>query len=297
MLPIGVNAYTFLGLNAVRALSILTLILVFASSIVVMVNDVNAVRRGNETPTGPLKDASGNEFDIDCDYFEDSTVPLQPAGVFFAIINRLFIIGQCIILVLAELGFPQSFFINFLPVLGPGHGVGILGAMQVFLGAAVLSHHVPTFALVSAFFLFAVGCLNIILGLVFRSKIHERRAILSWRNKAPALPKHVERAATVASVASDVASSIFGSKKSSDVEKGDMHYQDEKAARGFGHGFGRKAEETAKLKGFVISKPVETLPKYAANFKPLMLSKQNGSEKDYGYSTRNSFDEKYSNKI
>jgi hypothetical protein len=37
MFPIGLNAYTFLGLNAVRALSILTLILVFASSIVVMV--------------------------------------------------------------------------------------------------------------------------------------------------------------------------------------------------------------------------------------------------------------------
>lgn len=37
MLPIGVKAYTFLGLNAVRALSIFTLILVFASSIMVMV--------------------------------------------------------------------------------------------------------------------------------------------------------------------------------------------------------------------------------------------------------------------
>lgn len=37
MIPLGLNAYTFLGLNAVRALSILTLLLVFASSIVVMV--------------------------------------------------------------------------------------------------------------------------------------------------------------------------------------------------------------------------------------------------------------------
>lgn len=280
MLPIGTNAYTFLGLNAVRALSILTLILVFASSIVVMVDDVNAVRRGNEMPSGTLTDSSGNEFEVDCDYFEASTVPLQPAGVFFAILNRLFIIGQCIVLVLAEIGLPQSFFVNFLPVLGPSHGVGILGAMQVFLGAAVLSHHVPTFALVSAFFLFAVGCLNILLGLIFRSKIHERRALLSWRNKAPALPKHVERAATVASVATDVASSFFGSKKSSDPEKAEMQYQEEKAASGFGYGFGRKAEETAKLKGFVISKPVETLPKYAPNFKPLKM----------GHSKRDSLD-------
>ncbi|CAE6430599.1 unnamed protein product [Rhizoctonia solani] len=279
MLPLGLNAYTFLGLNAVRALSILTLILVFASSIMVMVDDVNAVRRGNDVPTGPLTDASGNEFDIECDYFEASTVPLQPAGVFFAILNRLFIIAQCIILVLAELGFPQSFFKNFLPVLGPDHGVGILGAMQVFLGAAVLSHHVPTFALVSAFFLFSIGLLNIILGLVFRSGIHSRRALLSWRNKAPsALTDKVDRATTAVSYASDVYSSFRSHSRASDVEKQPLQHDekhgewdirsqkssdDEKSQPFAALGFGRKGQESAEKKGFIISKPLESLPKYA----------------------------------
>jgi hypothetical protein len=37
MLPLGLNAYTFLGLNAVRVLSIVALILVFVSNILVMV--------------------------------------------------------------------------------------------------------------------------------------------------------------------------------------------------------------------------------------------------------------------
>ncbi|KAG9106466.1 hypothetical protein FRC07_008816, partial [Ceratobasidium sp. 392] len=217
--------------------------------------DVNAVRHGSDVPTGTLTDASGNEFDFECDYVEASTVPIQPAGVFFAVLNRLFIIGQCIVLILSELEWPQAFFINFLPVLGPDYGVGILGAMQVFLGAAVLSHHVPTFALVAAFFLFAVGCLNVLLGLIFRSTIKERRALLSWKNKAPALPVHVERAATVVSAASDVWSS-YSSKKG-------YSGQDEKAAGGAGLGFGRKMDKAAELKGAFISKPLESLPKYA----------------------------------
>lgn len=258
---LGANAYTFLGLNAVRALSILTLILVFASSINVMVDDVNAVRHGSETPTGPLTDAAGHEFEFECDYFEGSTVPIQAAGVFFAILNRLFIIGQCVVLILSELGWPEQFFVNYLPVLGPSYGVGILGAMQVFLGAAVLSHHVPTFALVSAFFLFSIGCLNILLGLIFRASIKEKRLLLSWRNKTPALPTHVERAATVVSVATD-AFSHFSSKKS--------EASDEKAAQGHGYGFGRMAEKTAEQKGFFISKPMESLPKYVP--RPLRMN-------------------------
>ncbi|KAF8598574.1 hypothetical protein BDV93DRAFT_609760 [Ceratobasidium sp. AG-I] len=269
MLPIGTKAYTFLGLNAVRALSIFTLILVFASSIMVMVDDVNAVRRGSDTPTGTLTDASGNEFELDCDYVDGSTVPLQPAGVLFAILNRLFIIGQCIVLILSEFGWPEAFFVNFLPVLGPDHGVGILGAMQVFLGAAVLSHHVPTFALVSAFFLFSIGILNILLGLIFRSSIKERRMILSWRNKAP---PQVERAASAISAASDLyshAKDHYGSKKS-DLEKGEKGaHQGGAARKSFSFGFGRQGGLKAEFAGYTISKPMETVPKYTV--RPLQM--------------------------
>lgn len=39
----GSRSYVFLGLNAVRALSLIGLILVFASSIVTLVHDVKAV--------------------------------------------------------------------------------------------------------------------------------------------------------------------------------------------------------------------------------------------------------------
>ena len=49
----------------------------------------------------------------------------------FAIINHLFIIFQCVLLLLSEIGWPASFFDNFIPVLGHQYGVGILGFMQI----------------------------------------------------------------------------------------------------------------------------------------------------------------------
>ena len=94
--------------------------------------------------------------------FSGSTVPNQPAGVFWAVLNRLLIIFQVIVLFLSEAGWPYKFFDIYFPVLGSNFGVGALGIFECLIGAAVLSHHVDDFSLVSAFFLFALGCLNIL---------------------------------------------------------------------------------------------------------------------------------------
>ncbi|KAF8350420.1 hypothetical protein F5887DRAFT_856562, partial [Amanita rubescens] len=51
----------------------------------------------------------------------------------------------------------------------------------------ILSHHVDDYTLVSAFFLFSMECLNMLLGLVFRKSAKDMRSILSWR--AEFLPK------------------------------------------------------------------------------------------------------------
>ena len=48
-------------------------------------------------------------------------------------------------------------------MLGTDFGLGPVGLFQACIGAAVLSHHVDDFALVSAFFLFAISCLNMLL--------------------------------------------------------------------------------------------------------------------------------------
>ena len=59
-----------------------------------------------------------------------STVPNQPAGAFWAVLNRLLIIFQVIALILSEIGWPVAFFNRYFPVLGSDFGLGALGVMQ-----------------------------------------------------------------------------------------------------------------------------------------------------------------------
>jgi len=254
------RAYVFIGLNAARFLSILTLLLTFSSTIVVMVGDVHAIHRGHQAPPVTHVNINGTEYYYECDYLENSTVPLQPGGSMFAIINHLFIIFQCVLLLLSEIGWPSWFFDDFIPVLGRDYGVGILGFMQIFIGAAVLSHHVGTFALVSAFFLFAIGCVNVLLGLAFRASLKHKRSLTSWRERlnTPSLPRSASdfRAGGSAAGVLNAGGSIFTQMT------GSTNMSEKPGGEHSGFGFGRQGEKQAGLKGFLISKPVESLPRY-----------------------------------
>jgi len=245
------RGYIFIGLNIARVLSIIACLLVFASSFVTLVHDVQAVNgllaaeKANSTIAQSL---------LDCDYIANSTVPNQTAGEFWAVLNRLLIIVQIVALILSEVGWPEEFFNRFFPVLGPKFGLGPLGVMECLLGAAILSHHVDDFALVSAFFLFSIGCLNIFLGLVFREKAKAKRSVTSWRDQAKSvLPPPVRRAASSAST-------LYGPATS---EKKGLSGLGRLSGRFAGYGFGRQGEKEAGKKGFLISKPVEALPRYA----------------------------------
>ncbi|KAA1478191.1 hypothetical protein DENSPDRAFT_845382 [Dentipellis sp. KUC8613] len=251
------RAYVFIALNAVRALSIIAMILMFASSIVTMVHDVEAVNRFIAAGK-----SNGNSTDdmLDCDYIADSTVPNQPAGAFWAVTNRLLIIFQIIVLVLSEIGWPSTFFARFFPVLGPDFGLGALGMIQGLIAAAVLSHHVDDFALVAAFFLFALGCVNMLLGLIFRQHAKTKRSITSWREQAKGvLPTSVQRSA---SAASSLASTVWGGAEKAD-EAAQQQQPQAEGEKWSGFGFGRQGEKKAGMKGFLISRPLESLPRYA----------------------------------
>ena len=54
-------------------------------------------------------------------------MPNQPAGAFWAVLNRLLIIFQVIVLILSELGWPAAFFAKFFPVLGADFVLSIPG--------------------------------------------------------------------------------------------------------------------------------------------------------------------------
>ena len=105
------------------------------------------------------------------------------------------------------------------------------------IGAAILSHHVGEFTLVTAFFLFSVGCLNMMLGLIFREHAKPKRSVRIWRagDAAGKLPVHIEDLATP-----KFRPSLFGGKS---AETSD---DDEKSN---GLGFGRQGEKQAGLKG------------------------------------------------
>lgn len=160
---------------------------------------------------------------------------------------------------LSEVGWPAPFFDRFFPVLGTSFGVGALGIFQCLIGASVLSQHVDDFTLVAAFFLFSIGCLNMLLGLIFRESIKSKRSITAWREESKSV---------LPTVALDRSPSSFSSRSfgsSTYVEKAG-NGADEMGVRNgsrAGYGFGTRGEKAAGLKGFLISKPLESLPRYA----------------------------------
>jgi len=253
------RAYTFITLNGIRILSIVALILVFASNIVTLVHDIEAVNRfavaGNDASP-----QTNNSTMTSGDYISGSTVPNQAAGVFWAVLNRLLIIGQAVVLLLSEFGWPAAFFDRFFPVLGKDFGVGALGVMQCLIGAAILSHHVDTFTLVAAFLLFSIGCLNTLVGLIFRESSKSKRSITSWREHAKsALPTHVA-GVDIRPVVSHATPTFVSNMWKDNDEKGRAS---EAGSGKSGFGFGRQGEKAAGLKGYLISKPIESLPRYA----------------------------------
>jgi hypothetical protein len=250
----------FFGLNAIRVIGIISLILVFASSILVMVTDITAVNTF-------LEDAKDSGTPVDqllegCDYIEyassplfhfsfltstesrNSTVPNQTGGIFWAVVNRLLIITQVIILALSECGWPMSAFDKFFPVLGTGFGLGPLGVFECLIGATILSHYVDDFALVAAFFLFALGCLNILLGLVFGVKAKQKRSIRAWRsNSDDVLPPVGEKRPAFTRPDSSYVASFFKPSEKPEFGAAPAH------GTTSGLGFGKQGEKAAGLKG------------------------------------------------
>jgi len=269
----------FIGLNVIRALSIISLILVFSSSIMTLVDDVKAFNSYQNGPSHSAGVSSGNSTTVSHDYVPNSTVPNQPAGVFWAVLNRLLIIGQVVILFLSEIGWPSAFFHKFFPVLGDDFGVGALGVIECLIGAAILSHHVNSFTLVSAFFLFSLGCLNMFVGLIFREKSKPRRSITAWKERAkdilppPVLggvEKGMEYSRAFGVEPPRFMANVFDTKQipRNDTGESGMSRSTTTTSRN-GLGFGRQGEKAAELKGFMLARPVESLPRYAPKSVPV----------------------------
>ena len=138
----------------------------------------------------------------------------------------------------------MSAFDRYFPVLGTGFGLGPLGVFECLIGATILSHYVDDFTLVAAFFLFAIGCLNILLGLVFGVKAKQKRSIRAWRSDSDdVLPPVGEKRPAFARPDSSYVASFF--KSSERMEFGVAPTNGGTP----GLGFGKEGEKVAGLKG------------------------------------------------
>jgi len=247
-----------------------------------MVHDVNAVKSWNSNvhaTTGTNTTLAHNEDLVDCEYIEDSTVPNSAAGPFWAVLNRILILIQVILLIFSEIGWPDAFFARFLPFLSDEYGVGAIGMFECLIGAQVNSHAVDDFPMVAAFMLFSIGCLNLILALVFGKTAKSHRSILSWRRRdiLPKTSADLARAASQMTHSSSPwsgAPSLF-SEKPRDPQPPIKGYSvDSGYGHGFGYGFGRQGEKPP-LKDLLLNRPVDSLPKYALSSPPMAHGRSN----------------------
>jgi len=246
------KAWRFIGLNVVRALSLIALVLVFISNILVMVHDVNAFKSPGSSVHVTNSTNTTRTHEERCEYIEGSTAPNTPAGPFWAVLNRLLILAQVIFLIFSEIGWPNAFFARFLPFLSDEHGVTAIGVLECLIGAQVNSHAVDDFPMVAAFLLFSIGCLNLILALVFGKAVKSHRSILSWRQR-DILPK---TSADLARAASQKTHSSPAWSAGSDIFNEKPHYTDGyHSASPPGYGFGKQGEKKAAYEGYLVSKP------------------------------------------
>ena len=85
----------FIGLNVLRALSMIGLLLVFIANIVTLVGDGEAIREDRTAAvpfTAKGNSTAGNSTtEYKCDYIFNSTIPDQAGGAFWSVLNRVFI--------------------------------------------------------------------------------------------------------------------------------------------------------------------------------------------------------------
>ncbi|BGP41104.1 hypothetical protein JCM10450v2_005135 [Rhodotorula kratochvilovae] len=123
-----------------------------------------------------------------CTYVGSTSIPKGPGGALFSTLERIFAATILLLALLSELPPPfpplsrpdvalERFWTAFFPPFGGEYGVGVLGAVQVFVGAQVLSHYTTGWVQVSAWLLFLIGIFNLLAGLAFGARLKVLRSL------------------------------------------------------------------------------------------------------------------------
>ena len=105
-----------------------------------------------------------------------------------------------------------------------------------------------------------------LLGLIFRESAKAKRSISSWRAEVKGvLPTSQDNRPVFVNNNSTSAAFSSPSEKSPYIKRQDTSASDNGSWRSTekaGYGFGRQGEKSAALRGFILQKPVESLPRY-----------------------------------
>ncbi|PWN44079.1 hypothetical protein IE81DRAFT_282521, partial [Ceraceosorus guamensis] len=172
------SALKFIGLNALRLLSVCILLLTVAALIDLMVIDAKAI---NE-----LSAEEKSDVEEDCSYFAGTSVPTHVWGLFWCQLNRTFLIILAFIGLASELnwgGLAERFFNHNIPMLSSSFSTMPLGVLEIMIGTCMLSSFLWIFPLVVAWMLVVIGLTNVILGALFRSKGKDIRSVVARKQK------------------------------------------------------------------------------------------------------------------
>lgn len=205
------SSISFIFVSIVRAISILAIIFMIAIELYLMIDSIkmahsanvrpadvfnsdttidsslNSTTRNSNTSSSKSKflakvDGSVSTGLSEChsEYISGSFVPKSVGGILFVTLELLFNIVILLLCLLSEISPPRipEFFAKYLPPLGQGFGVGILGSLEIYIASITLSHKINKISLVSAWMLFVIGALNVLLGIVFGARIRAKRSLL-----------------------------------------------------------------------------------------------------------------------
>lgn len=171
---------TFLGLNALRLVSLIVIILVLTTLIMGLVEDVRDYHN----------DAIMDEAQTDhCAYVPGTSIPMQTWGIFWVEFHRALLIMGVVALFLAEVSWLGIARLEnasqvWFPVLSRTRGLAALGCVHVVIATSILSHYSDEFPLVVSWMLFVVGMCYLCLGLAFHSHpLKDGRSLFSQKRK------------------------------------------------------------------------------------------------------------------
>lgn len=171
---------TFIGLNALRLVSLVVIILVFTTLIMGLIEDIRDYHN----------DANMDEARTDdCAYVPGTSIPMQTWGIFWVEFHRALLLVGVIALFFAELSWfgisrlEQASQVWF-PILSRTRGLAALGCVHVVIATSILSHYLDEFPLVVSWMLFVIGLCYLCLGVAFHShQLKDGRSLFSQKRK------------------------------------------------------------------------------------------------------------------